>query len=79
MISYVQENQLYKFSKFLVRPAPRNKQVKDTYFEIELRPISEVIPLEDIPDFAPLKEEVFTDIAKIKLLPDETTICKTTL
>lgn len=48
----------------------------DTHFEIELRSMSEIIPIEDIPDFTPLAEEVFTDIAKIKLLPDGVVICK---
>lgn len=73
---FFQIGHLYKFTNFFVRPAPRSKNVSDSFFEIELRSTSNIIPVEGMPEFAPLLEEKFTELAKIKLLPDDVVICK---
>lgn len=68
--------ELYKFSKFDIRPVPRGKASLDSHYEVELTDVTNVKPLEDDGKFPALLPESFTLLKKIRSLQDEQKICK---
>lgn len=72
----IKVNELFRFSRFMIRPIPRSKSAYSSLYEIELCDSSIVTPLEDDNKFTKVLPESFTPLSAVSSLAERQQISK---